>query len=267
MKKAVIAIVVIIVAAAALLGIPKVRTYLSVGGETLAAQIDKALGEYTVRRTEVKTGITNLEQSAKKIQEGQISSEVQAEQLTQKLAAVNEKKAGAQASLTRLRDLVAKAEPATLGGKQYSVAELQSMAENLITAFKSLETQSSGIEKARDLLTSNAKTLHAKSDQAKAMIDSMHSQLETIDAKLLALTTMRDAAKTAGSGSDLADNFKQVQDQINALYVKVETNLRVEEQSWKTASTGTPVDVNGIINTTADTETTLSKIDAVLGKK
>lgn len=267
MKAAVITVVVAIIALVALLGIPKTRAYLRVGGDTLAGQIDKALGEYKVKQAEVRSGVAGLEQAAKKIQEGQISSEVQAEQLGQRLTSVNERKSAAQASLTKLRDLIAKNEPATLGGKPYSVADLQSMAERLITAFRSLETQAEGIQKARDLLLASAKTLQAKADQAKAAIDSMKGQLETIDAKLLALSTMREAARTSGSGSDLASNFKDVQEQINGLYAKVETNLRMEEQSWKTVSTGTPVDVDGIIRATGDAESTLAKIDEALGKK
>lgn len=267
MKNAVIALVVLAIAAGVVLGVPRVRNYLKVGGDTLATRIDKALGEFTVRRTEVKTGMTNLEQSAKKIQEGQIASQVQAEQLSDRLKGVEEKKASAQASLQKLRDLIAKNEPATLGGRLYSVAEMQAMAESLINAFKSLDTQSGGMTKARDLLVSNAKTLQTRLDQAKATLDSMRGQVETIDAKLLALNTMRDAAKVSGSGTDLADKFKEVQQQIDSLYVKVETGLRVEEQNWKTATTGAPVDVESALKATTDTETTLSKIDEVLGKK
>lgn len=268
MKTAVIALVVVVVALVALLGIPKVRTYLSVGRENLVEQIDQALGEFKVKQTEVKGGISGLEQSVKKMREGQISSEVQAEQLSQRLTGVNEKKSAAQASLVKLRDLIAKNEPATLGGKQYTVPEMQAMAERLITAFKSLDTQSQGVEKARDLLRANAKNLDDKSEQAKTAIAGMQSQLDEIDAKVLALSTMRTAAKSAGAGSEsLADNFRQVQDQINSLYVKVETNLRLEEESWKKTGPGTPVDLDAIAKATGDAETTLSRIDEVLSKK
>jgi chromosome segregation ATPase len=267
-KAAVIVVIVLVVGVVVFLGVPKVRTYLTVGRENLVQQIDKALGEFKVKQTEVKAGVAGLDESVKKLREGQITSEVQAEQLGQKLASVNEKKAAAQASLAKLRDLIAKNESATLGGKQYTVAELQSMAERLIAAYKSMETQGQGIERARTLLQDNAKSLESKGEQAKAAVASMKSQLEEIDAKVLALGTMREAAKTAGVGSDsLADSFRQVQDQVNSLYAKVETNLRMEEDSWKQTTPGAPVDVDSILKTTGDAESTLNKIDEVLGKK
>jgi phage shock protein A len=269
MKIVLVAVVVLGLGAAALIGLPKLRTYAAVGRDNLVDQIDKALGEFKVKQTEVKTGVSNLEASVKKMKEGQITCEVQAEQLGQKLTSVNEKKAAAQASLTKLRDLIQQNKPATLGGKEYSVADMTSMADKLIAAYKSLDTQAQGIDRAKALLESNAKGLDAKGEQAKTAIGAMKTQLEEIDAKLMALNTMRSAAQTAGTGSDsLADSFKQVQDQINSLYAKVETNIRMEEANWKEASPqASSVDVDAIVKATGDAETTLSKIDEVLGKK
>lgn len=269
MKLVIVAVVVVVVGVGALIGIPKLRTYAAVGRENLVEQIDKALGEFKVKQTEVHTGVTNLEQSVRKMKEGQITCEVQAEQLDKKLASVNEKKASAQASLAKLRDLIAKGQPATLGGKEYSVADMTSMADKLIAAFKSLETQGQGIEKAKRLLTTNAKSLESKGEQAKTAIAGMKTQLEEIDAKVMALNTMRSAAQTAGTGSEsMAESFKQVQDSINSLYAKVETNIRMEEAAWKEASPqAASVDVDAITKATGDAETTLSKIDEVLGKK
>lgn len=267
MKSLLVIGVVLVVGLVAFLGIPKVRTYMAVGRENLVDQIDKALGEFKVKQTEVRTGIAGLDASVAKMLEGQVKCQVDAEQLDKKLASLNEKKSAAQASLAKLRDLIAKGQPATLGGKEYSVADMQSMAEKLIGAFKSMDTQGEGIQKARDMLTANAKNLDAKQQEAKTAISGMKSQLEEIDAKVTALSTMRDAAQTAGGSDSLAENFKQVQDQINGLYAKVETKMRLEEESWKQTTSVTPVDVDSIVKATADPESTLSKIDEVLGKK
>jgi len=267
MNKKLIYSIVGIVLVIGFFGFTKVRTWFSVGRESLVDQIDAAIGEYRVKQTEVKTAISNLNGSMMKLMEGKIKSEVQAEQLDSQLVSLKEKKQAAQGSLGKLRDLIAKNEPAVLGGKSYSVVELQGMAEKVISAHKSLETQSKGIERARDILSNNAKTLGDRMSQGQATIANMQSQIEEIDAKILALSTMQDAAKTAGGDSaSLAANFKDVQDQVNSLYAKVETNLRMEEESWKQASATGSSGAADIIMQTQDATDTLSKIDEVLGK-
>ena len=262
----IILIVVLVVVLIAVVGTSKMGTYVEVGRESLADKIGKAIGEFRVKRTEARNGIAKLENSVKRLRQGQIMSEVESEQIAKRLETISEKKAAVESSLGKLRELIVKNEPAILGGKEYSVADLQSLAEKMINTYKSSETQATGIEKARAILIKNANSLKVKVTQAKERIIAMKSQLDEVDAKLLALSTMQEAAETAGGGPEaLAANFEDVQDQLNSLYAEVETGLRMEEMSWQEASALGSVDVDQVIKDTQDVESTLSKIDNILG--
>ena len=70
MKTVLIALVVIVIALVAFVGIPKIKIYTQVSRQSLTEQIDSALGEFTVKQTEAKTGIERLQKSVGKLQEG-----------------------------------------------------------------------------------------------------------------------------------------------------------------------------------------------------
>lgn len=259
-------IVLLVAALLVFAGVPRVRTYFAVGRESLVDTIDAAIGEFRVKRAEVAEGIERLKESEGKLRRGQIRCEVKAEQLAKELTEIDDKNARAFSSLGTLRELIAAGEPAVLGGREYSVAQLQVLAEDVISLHKSLKTQYEGIGGAKVLLDETAKTLLTKLGQAQSRIFSMENQLREIDAKIMALDTMRGAAGTTGSsGETLAANFKDVQNELNDLYVQVETELRIEEEDWK-GSLARESDVEQFIQGSAQADSTLDRINSILGK-
>ena len=142
----------LVAGAVAFFGVPKIRTWLKVGSESASAGIDRSLGESRVKQTEAKESIAKLERTCDELFEGKIKAEVKAEQLDRQLATLKSQKQATEESLGKLRDLIAAKEPAVLGGKTYSVGELQSTADHLIAAHKNLEEQEQGTQRTKQLL-------------------------------------------------------------------------------------------------------------------
>ncbi|AQT70059.1 hypothetical protein STSP2_03261 [Anaerohalosphaera lusitana] len=265
MKNVILIIAVVLIVLTAIVGIPKMRSYWSVGRENLVNTIDNALGEFRVKRAESSEGIQGLEKTVRKLKEGQIRCEVQAERLVTKLNDLTQKRDKAVHSLKRLRELISEGEPAVLGGREYSVTELQEMAEDLMRTHESIKAQMDSITDARDLLEKNAYSLKEKAGHAKRTVSSMHAQLEEIDAKIVSLDTMRKAAMIAGGKDEtLATNFDSVKKQLDQLYVEVEIGLRMEQADWKASSTA-EANIDEIFIETQDADETLERIDDVLG--
>jgi len=264
MKIALIVGTIVVALFVAFVGTAKIGVWSDVGRDSLVTQIDQAIGGFTVKRKEAENSVAALKVAVGRIQEGKIKTEVKAEQLEKQHEAIQEKMSGAQSSLMKLKELIAADKPATLAGVEYDVAGLQAMAQKVITAYQSLKTQAEGVDRAHQLLDDSSDTLAARAEQAKVKLTAMESQLEETDAKLLALDAMKGAASEAGASSEsLAEQFKEVEGQLNNLYADVETGLRIEQLTWD-ESKSAAIDVDSIIRDTQTPASTIDQIDAVL---
>lgn len=250
---------------ALVLGIPKIRTYLSLGHTSLCKVIDRSLGQFTVKRHEADEGVDKLLQIVRDLLEGQIKCQVQSELLADRLQVLEGKKHRTESSLSKLWDLISRKEPAVLAGGEYSVSQLQTLAEEVIRTHDSLMTQMTGIGKAKQILEKNAASLENRARLAKGRITTMQSQLDHIDAKILALETMGQVARTVGSDAKtMAENFQSVQNQLNDLYAQVEVGMRLEEEQWQDSGLTDQTTVDRVLLEMQPPDTTLAQIDAVL---
>lgn len=265
MKKIVAVVVLVVVVLIGFFGLERVRTWSAVGKEALVDKIDMALGEYDVKRMEAADGIEGLGETLRVIREGQIKSEVKSEQLAGKLEAVRNRMDETQHSLETVREHLVSGQTLVLAGRAYDAPALNALAQKLIAAFDSLQAKETGIDKAKGLLEANAANLAAKAEQGQRAISDMKNQLETIDAKILALSTMRDAAQSSMShGDDLAAAFTEVSDQLDNLYAKVETGLRLEETAWQDVHFSGEAEVEQVVNATQPQDVMVDRIDEIL---
>jgi chromosome segregation ATPase len=266
MKRASTVVVMVGVLLVGIIGVPKVRTYLSLGRESLVATIDRSLGTFRVKTADVNHRIRDLEESARTLQEGQLKCEVQADQLAKKMDAVKDKQGKVASSLQTLRTLIAKGEEATLAGRPYSISELHALAEDAMRMHETLQVQSAGLAKAKELLETNAMQLRTKVRQARGAVAGMRVQMEEVEAKITSLETLRQAAQTAGGYEEtLATTIEGIQRELDDLYASVETRLRMEESDWHESSlTADPVYTS--IEAGHEAETTLERIDEIVGQ-
>lgn len=262
-----IVLVLLLVVVVGYIGVNKVKTWADFGRANLVERIDNALGEYEIKRSEAEAGISGLEQSLRAIREGQIRCDVRSQQMQGTHAALQERMSQTQNDLRVIRGYITGGESVTLAGKSYTPAELQVFADRLIQAFSSMRTQAQGLLRTQALLDQTSANLNTQADQGHEQIAGMRSQLDEIDAKILALNTMREAAALAGStDATLAANFEDVAGQINSLYADVEAGLRIEESDWQHAAMVPDAELARLIQGSQSVDDTLAEIDAILGE-
>lgn len=249
------------------IGPAKIGKWNTVVRQDVVASIDNRLGEVRVRQTEMHQRVTSLAEGVNRLLEGQITMEVRAETLGKRVERTAKLQVRAESALGCLRDLIAANVPATLGGKTYTPQELNQLGERVATAVEAVRGQRGALEQAQRMLTESAAKLRERVEQGRVALSQLQNQLSLVDGKIAALTILRDAASIAGaSDGSLAGQFRTAQAELETLYGKVETGLRLEEERWRTDPlTGTP-NIEPLLNEHSGSETTLQRIDELLGR-
>jgi DNA repair exonuclease SbcCD ATPase subunit len=249
------------------IGPEKLGVYNSVVHSDVVAAIDNRLGDVRIRKAEAHQRVVSLSQAVEHLREGQIASEVKAEQLAKRADRVASLQARVESSLKRLRELISANAEASLGGKTYSPQQLNELGERVATAAEAVRGQRAALEQAQRMLVETSRTLQGRWEQGRTALGSLQDQLTLVDSKIEALGYLRDAATVAGAtDGSLAGQFKKVQNDLDTLYAKVETGLRIEEDRWKSDPlTGTP-NIDPLLKELWTTESTLARIDALLGQ-
>ncbi len=252
---------------AAWIGSDKLGTWNHVVRSDVVTAIETRLGEVRVRQTEMHQRVASLAEGVNRLREGQITTEVRAEQITMRVERTAMLQVRAESSLGRLRDLIAANGAATLGGKTYSPQELNQLGESVATAVEAVRGQRGALEQAKRMLTESAAKLRERVEEGRLALSQLRNQLELVDGKIASLTVLRDAATIAGAADgSLAGQFQTVQADLDSLYGKVEAGLRIEEDRWKADPlTGTP-NIEPLLKELGGSEATLQRIDELLGR-
>jgi len=260
--KTAIASAVVLLAIVAFFGPKKMWIWLGIIEENVASQIDKALGEVRVKRDTIADDIASREQAAAKLTEGKIKSRIKAERQAEHLKAVEDKQVKARASMSKLRDLIQAGEPATLGGKTYTVAELEAMAERVIGEFKSIESQAQSMRKTHDILRQMAEQFERRAAQEEGEIRQMNNKLVEIDAKILGMEHMKEASQIAGiDPKSFAKQKDELWKDIHELEDIVDFENTNEHEKWDKSD-----DVDVIIEATSGTGSTVDKLNDLVGE-
>lgn len=249
------------------IGPAKMGTWNTLVRQDVVASIDNRLGEVRVRQTEMHQRVASLAEGVNRLREGQITTEVRAEQIAKRVERTATLQVRAESALGRLRDLIAANVPATLGGETRSTQQLNALAERVGSAVEVVRNQRSALEQARDLLTDTATKLNDRVEQGRLALSQLQNQLTLVDGKIDALTILRDAASVAGaSDGSLAGQFERVQNDLDSLFGVVEAQLRTEaDRSQNDPLTGTP-NIEPLLKELSGSETTLQRIDELLGR-
>ena len=228
----------------------------------IVEKIDKAIGEFKVRRKEIELNIAKLERSLKNLKEGAVTSEVKSKQFGREIEEIDGALEQYKVALGTLRDhLSSSAEPIVMSGKEYTKDQLKEMSAKVIKSHKNATTIRDGKQKAKDILAASAEKLNKRQEKGKEQIAIMEAQLDEIDAKLIAVNSIRESAELAGSDeATLSENFEQVQGQINDLFAKVEVASALEFEEVEEAGSG----IDDILKSTGATGGSIDDIDAIL---
>ena len=247
------------------IGPEKLGTWNRVVRSDVVTAIETRLGEVRVRQTEMHQRVASLAEGINRLREGQITTEVRAEQITMRVERTAMLQVRAESSLGRLRDLIANNGAATLGGKTYSPQELTQLGERVATAVEAVRGQRGALEQAQRMLTESAAKLRERVEQGRLALSQLRNQLELVDGKIASLVVLRDAATIAGAtDGSLAGQFQTVQADLDSLYGKVEAALRLEGERTDPL-TGTP-NIEPLLKELGGSEATLQRIDELLGR-
>ena len=249
------------------IGPEKLATWNRVVKTDVVAAIDARLGEVRVRQTEMHQRVSGLSQGIDRLREGQITTEVRAEQIAKRVERAAALQLRAESALGSLRDLIAAKTGAVLGGKTYSPQELNPLGERVAAAVEAVRGQRTALEQAQRTLTESAVKLRARVEEGRLALSQLQNQLTLVDGKIDSLTVLRDAATIAGAtDGSLANQFQTVQADLDSLYGKVEAGLRIEEDRWKTDFLTGTADIEPLLKELGGSESTLQRIDELLGR-
>jgi chromosome segregation ATPase len=234
--------------------------------DKVVAKIDNMLGELDVKKKEVELSMAEMENAKKDLQKGRIKVEVKAEQLGDNATELENKIGALDASLKKLRDLLATGEDAEIAGKTYTQAELNDMAKKLITQRGSYEKQMDSLKKSQTMLESRAAKIDEMVKSYSAQLDKLKTKISEIDANMVALKAMQETSGVGGEDQTLAQSFGELEDKVDDLYASLETELRMEEAMFDEASLDEDISsVDEFIQATQGAGDTLSEIDKILG--
>jgi phage shock protein A len=239
---------------------------MEVAKDKVLAQVDALLGEIDVKRKEAEIGIRNMDAGLDQLKVGKIEAKVKQTQFSNKATELEGKIADADKVLGRLRDYLKENKDVTISGKTFTPAQLNEMADTAISARKNIAVQLEAVKSARDRLGAVVASLEQREKDGRDKIKELKQHLEEIDAKAVALKSIKDAASLSGGGA--AFDFEKVEKQVKDLSTKIDTELAFHDEKVKEAGAAPEVgSLESVIRQTSTAGDKISEIDKILGKK
>lgn len=226
--------------------------------------IDALLGETDVKRKEIARSLAALDESIESLQKAKIKATLSRERLGEQLKPLEERRAAIDATLGMLRERLAAGEGVDLGGKSYPAEEVRGLADRVIAARKELEAEVARLAKSQASLTQVIASLDRQGADYDSRLTRLRSQVAEIDAKAVALKTMREAASSMGrADGKLASGVADLEDQVATLFSDVEAELLAEDVKWNEQQSVAEIDA--VIASGSQATDTLAEIDRILG--
>jgi chromosome segregation ATPase len=233
--------------------------------DNILSQVDALLGEVQVKRKKVELSMASIGEGVDKLKKGKIEAKVRASKISEQLSEIEGKIADADKALGRLKGYLQDGKDVEISGKTFTQAQIKEMAEKTISARKSLTTQMEAQKQARERLETVATGLEARERESAERIDAFKRQLDEIDAKALALSSIKEASMIPGN--DTSVDFKNLESEIRNLSTKVDIQLGYHDEKWKETSRLDDKDLIGsILSDTSSSSDTLDEIEKLIGK-
>ena len=267
-QKKLVVVGIIVLGLVALFGWPKVSAWIAVAGESVAKQIDKALGEYKVKEAEIERGLKTLEESLAEVRVAEIRTRKHAERLEEKLQKIQLRVDNGERALKSLREGLRNNEPVKLGAKVYATAaEKQDITSRLLPRVNSLSTELSSYRQVSTTLRQTVDRLEGRHTQGLAKLQQLRTQLDIVRARLGGLQALQESAKIIGDGDQtLGDKFESVQRELDSLTDDLTAKLTVEQEKWAHSVDEPPGEVDDILKKPS-VDDTLKRIDDLLGER
>lgn len=111
--------------------------------------IDNMLGKMDVQKAEIDAGLKSAKQAVVEISRAKHQAQAQLDLIEEKVRPHQEKRNRCDESLAKLRDVIKADMPAEFAGKMYSVAEVNTVAGQVLQARKEGEEKIKGFDAAR----------------------------------------------------------------------------------------------------------------------
>ena len=239
---------------------------VEVAKDKILAQVDALLGEIDVKRKEAEIGIHNMDAGLDQLKKGKIEAKLKQTQFSEKATEVEGKIADADKALGRLRDYLKENKDVTLSGKTFTPAQLNEMADTAISARKRLATELETAKSAAGRLGAVAASLEQREKEGRGKIKGLKQCLEEIDAKAVALKSIKDAANLSGGGAAL--DFEKVEKQVKDVRSKIDAELAFhDEKAKESPAASESATLESVVRQTSTAGDKISEIDKILGNK
>lgn len=233
-------------------------------------RLDDMLGKMDVQRQEIDDGIKPTRKAVEGVRKARIKAQVKSEQIDEKVKPFEERIAGCDQTLTKLRDLLKADKPADIAGKTYSVADLKEMAGKVIVARKEAEKQVEGFKTARNAMQKVTTDLSKLQQSLEARLTRLQGQVVTLDAEMAAAKAMKEASASMGDkDATLAANLDGLEEKVAVLSADVKGELRGESEKWSEVKADKAdkaiSEVDAFIRDSQRPADTVGEIDKILG--
>lgn len=247
-----------------LLTLPGCGPRLEVARDRLLAEADRLLGEIEVKRKEIDPAIQQAEAALARLKKSRIEVQVRASQISSDLTSTHDRLAETDRALARLRDLLGQGSSVEIAGTAYTLTQLGGMATGAISTRKSLAAQVATLQSTQERLESVVALLETREQAGRDRLDSLKGLLVEIDAKAVALTAIKEAARVAEDAGAL--DCEALERQIQDLEAKVDGELAFHEEMLKQATADSD-SVATILRDTGSTDEVVAEIDRLLGSR
>lgn len=235
--------------------------------ENFTAQVDSLLGEIKVKRKEVEMALDDLRAGIDQLKRGKIEAQVKLNQISEDLSAVEKKMGKADDALRKLRDrLGSQAEEVEIAGTTYTQSELKEMAEKTISIRKQITTEAEALRSSKERLEAVVASLKRQEQDGQDRIRRLEMHLDEIDAKAVALRSIKESSKLADSTKPM--DFETVEDQVEELSQKIDVELAFHEEKREELDPSDDLKaLDEVVRATNTPSDTISEIDQILGEE
>jgi hypothetical protein len=241
-----------------------------VAKDKLVDKIDDTLGSIDVMKKEVELKITACEQSIEKRQKKRISVQVKAERMAREVKDAEQAVTDSRNSLQRLDEWMTSSETPTIAGKTYTTQQVKELAGQVFREHKVRTDKLNDAKKTQARLEQIAASLKEQEDGERRLLANYKNTLEQIKLDMLELNALKEAESVAGEVADTtrASQYADLDKKIKSLSDKVKTELRYEDEKWKSLDVSKDLDsADKIISATKTPEDISVEIKKVLEAK
>lgn len=241
---------------------------VDVAKDKIVKKIDSLLGETEVMKKQIERDIEKGDRAIESLQKSRIEAQVKSERLGTQAKETTEKVAEAKGSLEKLETWISTNAPVEIAGKTYTQKQVADMAGKVLQEHKLLTAKLESQKKTQARMEQIAASQQKREDAARSQLNALKGQLEQVKLDLIELNGIKDAARIASdTDTTFGVKFDEMEKKINTLSDKVKTELRWEDEKWKSLDVNKDLDsADKIISATKEADV-LTEIKKVLEAK